>query len=355
MLVIVAHHYVVNSGLTVDGGPIYSAPMAGASIFLLLFGAWGKIGINCFVLITGYFMCESRITARKFVKLLFEVMFYRIVIQLIFWGTGYAPVTVSSIVKTFIPVTEIAHNFIGTYLVFFLCIPFLNILIKQLTEKQHIRLLLLSCFIYVFFGTVKLMPVTMNYVSWYIVLYFMASYIRLYPRKLFGNKKIWGWMTILSLILSAASVIACAWIGKMIGNNEAYFFVTDSNTFLAVVTGISTFLFFKNLKIKYSKFINTVSATTFGILLIHANSDSMRQWLWKDLLDNVGFYNSIWMPVHAVGSVIGIFVVCSVIDLLRIRFIEKPFFRMWDQRWEKLKKKYDFWEKKYCNKFNIKS
>lgn len=355
MLVIVAHHYVVNSGLTVDGDPIYSAPMAGASIFLLLFGAWGKIGINCFVLITGYFMCESWITARKFVKLLFEVMFYRIVIQLIFWGTGYAPVTVSSIVKTFIPVTEIAHNFTGTYLVFFLCIPFLNILIKQLTEKQHIRLLLLSCFIYVFFGTVKLMPVTMNYVSWYIVLYFMASYIRLYPRKLFGNKKIWGWMTILSLILSAASVIACAWIGKMIGKNEAYFFVTDSNTFLAVVTGISTFLFFKNWKIKYSKFINTVSATTFGILLIHANSDSMRQWLWKDLLDNVGFYNSIWMPVHAVGSVIGIFVVCSVIDLLRIRFIEKPFFRMWDQRWEKLKKKYDFWERKYCNKFNIKS
>lgn len=82
MLVIVAHHYVVNSGLAVDGGPIYSAPMAGASIFLLLFGAWGKIGINCFVLITGYFMCESWITARKFVKLLFEVMFYRIVIQL---------------------------------------------------------------------------------------------------------------------------------------------------------------------------------------------------------------------------------------------------------------------------------
>lgn len=89
-------------------------------------------------------------------------------------------------------------------------------------------------------------------------------------------------MTILSLILSAASVIACAWIGKMIGKNEAYFFVTDFNTFLAVVTGISTFLFFKNWKIKYSKFINTVSATTFGILLIHANSDSMRQWLWKD-------------------------------------------------------------------------
>lgn len=353
MLVIVAHHYVVNSGLTVDGGPIYSAPMAGASIFLLLFGAWGKIGINCFVLITGYFMCESRITARKFVKLLFEVMFYRIVIQLIFWVTGYTPVTVISVAKTFIPITGIANDFVGTYLVFFLCIPFLNILIKQLTEKQHIRLLLLSCFIYVFFGTVKLMSVTMNYVSWFIVLYFIASYIRLYPRKFFDNKKIWGWMTILSLVLSATSVIACAWIGNIISRNLAYYLVADSNTFLAVLTGVSAFLFFKNWKIKYNKFINTVSATTFGILLIHAHSDSMRQWLWKDLLNNVGFYGSVWMLVHAIGSVLGIFIVCSVIDLLRIRFIEKPFFKIWDRNWDGIARKYNDFEKRVCKKMNI--
>ena len=76
MLAIVAHHYVVNSGLTAADGPIYADPLSGASIFLLLFGAWGKIGINCFVMITGYFMCESHITVRKFVKLIFEVMFY---------------------------------------------------------------------------------------------------------------------------------------------------------------------------------------------------------------------------------------------------------------------------------------
>ena len=77
MLLIVAHHYVVNSGLTAADGPIYASPMSGRSLFLLLFGAWGKIGINCFVMITGYFMCPSQITAKKLAKLVCEFMFYR--------------------------------------------------------------------------------------------------------------------------------------------------------------------------------------------------------------------------------------------------------------------------------------
>ena len=75
MFFIVAHHYVVNSGLTLEGGPVFSDPFSWRSIFLVLFGAWGKVGINCFVLITGYFMVNSNITAKKFAKLLGEVLF----------------------------------------------------------------------------------------------------------------------------------------------------------------------------------------------------------------------------------------------------------------------------------------
>ena len=45
MLLIVAHHYVVNSGLMRPNGPITDNPLSSHSIFLLLFGAWGKTGI----------------------------------------------------------------------------------------------------------------------------------------------------------------------------------------------------------------------------------------------------------------------------------------------------------------------
>lgn len=136
-------------------------------------------------------------------------------------------------------------------------------------------------------------------------------------------------MTGIAVLLSTLSVIACAWLGLKIGRNMAFFFVTDSNTFLAVLTGVSAFLFFKNIKLRYNKVVNAIASTTFGILLIHANSDAMRQWLWKDVLDNVGAYDSAWMPLHAIGSVVMVFAVCSIFDLFRIRFVERSCLAWW--------------------------
>ena len=79
MMVIVAHHYVVNSGLL---EVMETNLSSNRTLFYYLFGLWGKVGINCFVLITGYFMCTSNITIRKFLKLLLEIEFYNVVIYI---------------------------------------------------------------------------------------------------------------------------------------------------------------------------------------------------------------------------------------------------------------------------------
>ncbi len=328
MLLIVAHHYVVNSGLTAADGPIFTHPFAAKSIFLLLFGMWGKTGINCFVLITGYFMCNSRITVKKFVKLLLEIYFYRIFIYLVFVATGYSYFKPLSFVKLLLPVSSVAHNFVSCYLLFFLAIPFLNLLVHNMTEKQHLNLLLLSGFIYVMVGTIPNFNVQFNYVSWFCVLFFMGSYLRMYPKKWFSNVKLWGVLTLLSLLASVCSVLFMHWLGvKLDYPGLHYWFVSDSNKVFAVTTAVASFMFFKNLKMKNSRFINIVAESAFGVLLIHANSDTMRQWLWMDTLKNVEAYSTDYLYIHGFVSVICIFVVCVLIDRIRIRFIEKPIFR----------------------------
>lgn len=331
MFLIVVHHYVVNSGLTLADGPIYSDFMSWKSLFLLILGAWGKTGINCFVLITGYFMCTSQITLKKYLKLISEIMFYRIVIYILFLVSGYEHFSIVGLVKSILPITVVKQNFSGCFLLFYLCIPFMNILLRNMSEKQHIYLLILLSFIYIFFGTVPKFDVDMNYVSWFMVIYFIAAYIRMYPKPIFDNVEFWKWAMIASIFISALSVIACTWLGSILNRNMAYFFVTDSNTFLAVVTALSAFMYFKNLKIRNSKFINTVAASAFGVLLIHANSDTMRRWLWQDVLHNVEVYDTAYLVPHAILSVLAIYVVCTCIDYLRIRFIEKPFLELWDE------------------------
>ncbi len=88
--------------------------------------------------------------------------------------------------------------------------------------------------------------------------------------------------------------------------------------------------------------------------MIHANSDVMRKWLWNDVLNNVEMYNSNLLIVHAVGSVLAIYIICTVIDYLRIRMLEKPFFRFADEYIVKIADGYMSIESKLCEKLNIK-
>lgn len=324
MLLIVAHHYVVNSGLM----PMMKEdPLHIQSIFLYLFGMWGKIGINCFVMITGYFMCKSHISLRKFMKLLLEVYFYNIVITGIFLLTGYVRPSFSTVFYALVPIQGFGVNFVACFMVFYLLIPFLNLLIQSMNSKLHLRLILLCLLVYSVIGT---MPITLgvNYVSWFVVLYFIASYIRFYGFPIRFSNRNWGWLALLSILISMASVVFMLWLSTVFvdKNVPVFLFVADSNHIMAVITALCSFMFFKDLKIGYSKLINMVGASTFGVLLIHANSDTMRQWLWQDLLDNVGQYGSSALYVHSILSVIAIFMVCILVDMVRMRFVEKPLF-----------------------------
>ena len=355
MLLIVAHHYVTNSGLTLHDGPLASDPMSGRSLFLLILGAWGKIGINCFVMITGYFMCRSKITAKKFAKLVLEIMLYRIGTYLVFLICGREEASLTRLIKTFLPVSTIEQNFASCFIVFFLFIPFLNALIQSLSERQHVRLLLLCFFTYVLFGTVRGGPfgVVMNYVSWFMVIYFIAAYIRIYPKEWFSDRKKLGLLLLAAFIVSAASVVCCAYAGSRTGMFSPYYFVTDSNSFLAVAVGTLAFMYFRTLKIGYSKTINTIAASTFGVLLLHSNSEAMRTWLWKDTFDITGSFDKRFMPLYAIGCILLVYAVCTLIDILRINLLEKPFFKWWDKHWESFSEKFSKKEDALFKKLHI--
>ena len=320
MILIVAHHYVVNSGLK----PIIQTdPLSAQSIFLYLFGAWGKTGINCFVLITGYFMCQSSITVRKFLKLILEIYFYKFLIFFIFILLGYESLNFKTLILKLLPTTSIAQNFTGCFIIFYLCIPFLNKLIQNIDQRMHRNLVILALTTYTLFSLIPSFNISLNYVSWFCVLYIISSYIRFYGLLPSFKTKHWGYCTLVSITLSVVSILAML---NLFPGHWPYKFVSDSNSLFAVTTGISSFMFFKSLNIKHSALINAIGGSTFGVLLIHANSNAMRSWLWYDTLNNAGSYGSDSLYIHAFASVLIVFTVCIILDRLRILFIEKPTF-----------------------------
>lgn len=329
MLGIIAHHYVVNTGVL---GIISSEPLTIKSLFFYLFGMWGKIGINCFVMITGFFMCKSSISVRKFLKLLLEIEFYKLTIYLLFVFTGYIDFSLKEFLWNLNPIQSVSDGFVSCFLIFYLCIPFLNMLISHLDKKMHLQLVALCLGIYTVLGTLPVVQVRMNYVSWFCTLYVVASYLRFYPVCFKSIKIKWGGCLLLSICFSIASVVCSLIIKSKFGMQiGCYRYVSDCNMIFALTTGVTAFMYFKDVKMKHSKMVNCVGQSVFGVLLIHANSDVMRQWLWSDTLNVTGMYYSDYACVYALCAVILIFCVCIVIDYVRIHTFERWFFTKIDK------------------------
>ena len=331
MLLIVAHHYVVNSGLMET---IAQAPFCFKSAVLLVFGAWGKVGINGFVLITGFYMCKSRITAKKYLKLLAEIEFYKLLIYIVFLVFGVERFGFGGLLRAILPVRVVSYEFVDCFLVFYLFIPFANLLVASMDQKRHLLLLVLLFGVYTCIGSIPhFTVVTFNYMTWFAVIYFLGAYLRLYTS---GERKYAGLKFFLSVLAAGTSVVGLAILKAKVNLSIArYFFVNDSNKILAVIPAYYGFRFFSNLKLGYRKTVNTIASATFGVLLIHANNDTMRIWLWNTVLRNAEAFFQPWWLAHAILSVFLVYTVCTLTDLVRIRFLEQPFLAWYDKRKER--------------------
>lgn len=71
MLFIISFHYVYKSGYIFDSLTIHS-------VIIKSFYFLGELGVNLFILITGYFQVKGKFSIEKLIKLILEVSFYYI-------------------------------------------------------------------------------------------------------------------------------------------------------------------------------------------------------------------------------------------------------------------------------------
>lgn len=340
MLSIVAHHYVVNSGAIEAISQAGEGPNA---LFFQLWGMWGKAAINVFVLITGYFMCEKEFSWRRVAKLVLQIEFWKISLLPLFLFAGL-PVKdgIKALLSVaFLPLLNVNNGFTASFLVFYLAMPFLKLLIDSGGRSMHaaavVLLLAVDTVSFTFFKNAA----AFTEVSWYCALFLIAAWLRRYPPALIDDNRVCRDLFAGSVALAVASVLMadalCAALGASTFERGLYF-VDQSGKAMALAVGLTCFLFFRSAPIPQSRRINAVASTTFGVLLVHANSDAMRKVLWQDLLD-VPAACALPLPLlvlHAVGSMLGVFAVSSLLDWLRLRYIEPRYMAWYDANEEKM-------------------
>ncbi len=353
MFLIVMHHYSVHGGFNLND---QSLTLNKVIVQILSLG--GKLGVNIFVLITGYFLIKSNFKLKKLLILLGQVYFYSIGIFLIFTGLGIANFSLKKFIQACLPITYNSYWFVSIYVVMYIFSPYINSFINSLSRENLFKFILIDLFLWCIIPTFLKVEIAFSQLAWFITLYSIGAYCRLYPNKYILNFKFNLNLSILMYSLTIASVIIFDLIGikiKSIGNNATYFM--SGNKLLISICSISLFLTFKNLNIKTNKLINTISSTTFGIYLIHDNN-YVKPFLWRTILHNYSYLNSKYLILHAILCITLVFIICSFIDYLRMKLIEKPILKLlykYKDKLDVIKQQFDLFLNKIINKFNEQS
>lgn len=315
MLGIVFSHYHFYLGDLMGANPTSSM-----SVYHYSIGMGGKIGINTFMLITGYFMCIKDISLKKYIKLIAWVYFYNIIIQGTFMALGGIKIGFSSLLDIIFPFRTINMDcFVTDFMWFYLFIPFVSILIRNLTKEQHLRLTMLCLIMFIGYNTIPTFSTEMSPVTWFVVIMLVASYVRMHEPSVLNYSPLVWFGGALFLILCA--IVSILLLGRH-GQNPRLLFA-DGNSLLAFLIAFALFMTFIKMELPYNKWINLYGGAAFGVLLIHSNCWPMRELIFMKIFDTQYYFieGNIWMPIV---SCLSIYFVCGTIEIFRQKYLEQP-------------------------------
>lgn len=345
MLLIVALHALVH------GGVLASVSVTANAVFCRAAEALAYVGVNCYVLLSGYFLVRSEFRLRRLLRLWTQVLFYSAALYLIAVLCGADAFSALRTVKFLLPTLTRKYWFFTAYVGLMLLSPFLNPLLLRLTQKQF-RLLLA-----VLIGLFCVWPNLLAFsdllpfgdgrsVCWFVTLYCVAAYMRLYPAEpnrilclavWVGSAAVCAAEFFLYQKYFAGSSLASAF-GDAAGHLPTLFYANNSVPVLA--GSVALFLFFRSLTVSSARVGRAaahLASLTFGVYLLH-DHESVRKWLWAALRlsDSADTLRLFWL-LPAVC--LAVFVVGLALEQLR-QFLFRPLERahFWEKPDERLRK-----------------
>ncbi|MBQ8227486.1 MAG: acyltransferase [Clostridia bacterium] len=278
--------------------------------------------VNIFCITTGFVYAKTQNHRwNKLFNLWGAVFFYSVIFAGVFFLSG--KIVFAEAIYNSMPVTNKNHWYFSAYVCLWLFIPYINKMLCTLSKKQHVTLILIGfvlfCCHYFAYGILQtdIYVLKSGYSPlWLLYLYFIGSYISLHGENLKKIKQ-----STLLIIFVACNLLA--WGIKMI----FVFIGTDFTDKLSgmivsypsppmVVSSVTLFLIFINLKVKESKFIQTLSATAFFVYILHTNP----LFYFNILSDSLVFISDKpWyiLIFSVLGIAIAIYLICTIIDILR--------------------------------------
>ena len=322
MVMIVACHFATHSGFTYNSHTL-SIPR----FWLSFIEMGGKVGVDVFILISGYFLITDKrlFNLKRLLKFWGQVFFYSAGIYCVFSAIGVIKFSPLAFVQSLLPVTFSTWWFAAIYFVLYLIHPFINILLHKLDKSTYQKMLILLFVIWSIIPTFTTSKFQGNVLLWFVFLYCLARYIRLFGLNPKGNVKKYVILFVVFTLIRYATCIGLILLGtkvSAVAGHSLYFY--DQQSVFTLLCAVTLFMIFEKITIPNNKIINLIASASFGVYLMHDNKH-IRSFIWQTIFKGKDYQNSLMLILYSLLAVLIIYLVGTIIDLIRQKAIERPF------------------------------
>ena len=295
--------------------------------------AWGLevlsiCAVNVFMLISGYFMINSKFKMGRLFEIILETMFYSLAPFLVFFALGLVTredVSIYGLLQYFAPIHMETYWFITAYVVTYLLSPFLSAGIHSM-EKKQLRTVILCLLAYECIlksiSPVKYVTDSQGYsFFWYCIVFLIGAYFRKYGFRVL-NRPLKGGLTYLAAcVLIYVETFVAYWIQARTGRLQDFTMGTmHYNQFFVLMAAVGIFAAFvhgKPIEGKAAKLICAISPLVLGVYLLQENLLLRFEWQgWFGLKDSLSDPIPLFV-LRLLGAVIGMFLFGIAVDAFR--------------------------------------
>lgn len=322
MLMIIVLHYLNKSNLLL----LFTQEQTAVNYVMHLIVAFCIVAVNCYVLLSGYFMVESAWKPGRVVSLAAQILFYSLLIPVVLIVAGVVPADDLSVydwLHYVLPIETEHYWFATAYLIMYVLAPILAAGVKMVGKRTLqivIAVLLLYFSVWKSFIPVSFATDRYGYeYGWFVCLFLIAAYLRLYGCPFLEKKRnaalLYAGMSLGIFLLAAASGI----MSEVIHPLSYYMDMpTTYNHILCLFGSIGLFMLFKDMKPwegKAAEAVRRLAPYTFGVYLLHEHELVRYQWMKWLHVDSVW---GRWMFIpHMIGSVLLVYAVGTAVDFAR--------------------------------------
>lgn len=264
MLMIVSHHFAIRNGFQIE-------TVGFLSIWLRFLESAGKIGVNLFILLTGYFMVGKQNKLEKIISISLTTMLYSTVFLGIWLGYQYVSGggihDIRQIRNALFPICSSEYWFITNYVLLYLTIPILNKLLEVYSRKQCLVGILAGFFVLSIIPSVLQVELGFSYYIWFVFMYCLGAYWRLYIR----TNRTWQHYMLISVCLYATLIAIETLLDGLFPGRIDMLQLYAMNQILIVIISVMLFAMFSCVQLRYIPQINEISKHTIGVYLVHDN------------------------------------------------------------------------------------